>query len=116
MVRLSSGSLLGVEGGGHAAVRLPDLLGQADELREVLLEVYNENRTQIRLSGRELGAIDFYGLQLLCAAHRTAIKKKILLSWEGGRPSQISDAMPIAGFTRHCGCSLCPPDIKCVWI
>ena len=86
------------------------------ELREVLLEVYNENRTQIRLSGRELGAIDFYGLQLLCAAHRTAIKKKILLSWEGGRPSQISDAMPIAGFTRHCGCSLCPPDIKCVWI
>lgn len=86
------------------------------ELREVLLEVYNENRTQIRLSGRELGAIDFYGLQLLCAAHRTAIKKKILLSWEGGRPSQISDAMPIAGFTRHCGCSLCPSDIKCVWI
>lgn len=87
-----------------------------NELREVLLEVYGENRTQIRLNGRELGAIDFYGLQLLCAAHRTAIRKKKLLTWEGGRPSQISDAMPIVGFTRHCGCSLCPPDIKCVWI
>lgn len=86
------------------------------ELREALLDVYSENRAQIRLSGKELGAIDFYGLQLLCAAHRTAIRKKLLLSWEGGRPSQINDAMPIAGFTRHCGCSLCPPDIKCVWI
>lgn len=86
------------------------------DLRESLLAAYSEHQRQVRINGDGLSAIDFFGLQLLCSAHRTAVLKKKLLTWEGGRPPQISEAMRLTGFTRHCGCSLCPADVDCMWI
>lgn len=86
------------------------------DVRESLLAAYAEDQPQVRLDGGALASIDFFGLQLLCSAHRTAVIRNKLLVWEGGRPQQISEAMHTTGFTRHCGCSLCPHDVDCMWI
>ena len=86
------------------------------DLRESLLSAYTKSQVQVRINGDGLTTIDFFGLQLLCSAHRTAVLKKKLLTWEGGRPPQISEAMHLTGFTRHCGCALCPADVDCMWI
>lgn len=86
------------------------------ELRDALLAASSEGQTQVRINGDGLTAIDFFGLQLLCSAHRTAVLTKKRLTWQGGRPPQISEAMRLTGFTRHCGCSLCPVDVDCMWI
>lgn len=86
------------------------------ELREALLTAYGQDQAQVRLNGGALTSIDFFGLQLLCSAHRTAVNRNKLLLWDGGRPQQISEAMRTTGFSRHCGCALCPTDVDCMWI
>lgn len=86
------------------------------ELREALLAALSEDQTQVRINGNELASIDFFGLQLLCSAHRTAVIKNKCLTWDEGRPQQIGETMRMTGFTRHCGCALCPPDVDCMWI
>lgn len=86
------------------------------DLREALLSAYGEDQPQVRLNGGELTNIDFFGLQLLCSAHRTAVKRNKLFVWDGGRPQQISEAMRTTGFTRHCGCALCPQNVDCMWL
>ena len=86
------------------------------DLREALLAAYGEELAQVRLDGAALDSIDFFGLQLLCSAHRTAVSRRKLLVWDGGRPQQVSEAMRTTGFTRHCGCALCPQDVDCMWI
>ncbi|MGE4560369.1 MAG: STAS domain-containing protein [Desulfobulbus sp.] len=88
----------------------------AADLREALLEGFAGPQTEVRIDGNDLASIDFFGLQLLCSAHRTALAKNKTLTWMNGRPSQLSDAMRVTGFTRHCGCALCPPDIDCMWV
>lgn len=88
----------------------------AADLREALLAAFIESQVQVRINSSGLTTIDFFGLQVLCSAHRTAVAKKKLLIWDGSWPQQISDAMRLTGFTRHCGCSLCPPDVNCMWI
>jgi hypothetical protein len=55
-------------------------------------------------------------LQLLCSAHRTAVTRNKALTWQNGRPDHLNDIMQVTGFSRHCGCSLCPPDQDCMWI
>ena len=86
------------------------------DLREALLAAYGEELAQVRLDGAALDSIDFFGLQLLCCAHRTAVMHNKRLVWEGSRPQQINEAMRTTGFTRHCGCTLCPRDVDCMWI
>jgi anti-anti-sigma regulatory factor len=86
------------------------------ELRESLLEAFAAPWKNIQIEADNLSGIDFFGLQLLCAAHRTAASKDKVFSWQSERPGFLDEAMLVAGFTRHCGCSLCPPGQKCMWI
>lgn len=86
------------------------------DLRQALLEVFGQPDYQVQLDARELASIDFFGLQLLCSAHRTSIVNKKLLSWFDQRPTQIDNSMQISGYTRHCGCTLCPPGVDCMWV
>jgi len=86
------------------------------DLREALLEAFAEPQAEVQLDGHDLASIDFFGLQLLCSAHRTAITQKKLLTWSNGRLSHLSDTMQLTGFSRHCGCTLCPPNVDCMWV
>ena len=86
------------------------------DLQEAFQELFNGTCKEVQLEGKQLQNVDFFGLQLLCSAHRTAVSKNILLLWKNGRPEQLSEAMQVAGFTRHCGCTLCPPDQDCMWV
>jgi anti-anti-sigma factor len=86
------------------------------ELRLALLDAFSGTPSQILVNADDLSMIDFYGIQLLCSAHRTSVARKKQMVWQHGRPPQIDAAMRISGFTRHCGCSLCPDGVDCMWI
>ncbi|MGD9947287.1 MAG: STAS domain-containing protein [Desulfobulbus sp.] len=86
------------------------------DLREALLEAFAEPQAKVQLDGHDLASIDFFGLQLLCSAHRTAIAQKKMLTWRKGRLSHLSDSVQLTGFSRHCGCTLCPPNVDCMWV
>lgn len=88
----------------------------ATALKDALLEAFAAPPPRVQLDGSGLVAIDFFGLQLLCSAHRTAMSSNKLLLWHNGRPPQLLDSMRITGFTRHCGCTKCPPGIDCMWL
>ena len=87
----------------------------AGEVREALLGALQDQQT-VRLNCEEVTGIDFFGLQLLCSAHRTSVARKTLLVWDGARVPIIEEVVRNNGFSRHCGCSLCPQDIACMWI
>jgi len=85
----------------------------ADEIKKVLLEALAGNdRLQLELEG--ISEVDLTGLQLICAAHRSAIKlgKRFLVNFSVNEP--IKTIVQDAGFIRHIGCSI---DISktCVW-
>ena len=86
------------------------------DLREAIREAFEQPEQLIHVDASELTDIDFFGLQLICSAHRTSIQKNKLLTWHETRPSQIDDSMQVSGYTRHCGCTLCPPNVECMWI
>lgn len=86
------------------------------ELREALQEVFEAPEPSVQLNAENLATVDFFGIQLLCSAHRTAVVKQKLLTWYDHRPPQINDSMLVSGFIRHCGCTLCPPGVDCMWV
>ena len=85
------------------------------EMRDALLTALQDGHP-VRLNCEGVTSIDFFGLQLLCSAHRTSVTKKTLLIWDGKRLPIIEEVVRSNGFSRHCGCSLCPQDIACMWI
>lgn len=87
----------------------------ASEMREILLGEMQESSI-IRVNCNDVTNIDFFGLQMLCSAHRTSVAKKKLLTWDGQKVELIKEVGLSNGFSRHCGCSLCPQDIACMWI
>ena len=87
---------------------------QARELKDALLEaLQGSEAVEVDISGLE--SIDFYALQLLCAAHRCAITQGKCLSFRGVAADDVSRIMALAGFLRQQGCSHCPKDVKCLW-
>jgi anti-anti-sigma regulatory factor len=57
---------------------------------------------------------DLAGLQLLCAAHKTALTKGTTLSIEGKDTHLFRKIVLDAGFLRHVGCSLDRGE-SCFW-
>lgn len=88
----------------------------AADLRQELVEALGHAASRIQLDAAGLTEIDFFGLQLLCSAHRTAIVKNKSVTWFDNRPPQLNDSRSINGFYRHCGCTRCPPGVDCMWI
>lgn len=86
------------------------------ELREALLEIVGGVARQVYLDGNMLTTIDFFGIQLLCSAHRTAVSRNKELAWFNNRPLAIDESIRSNGFSRHCGCPLCPPGGQCMWV
>ncbi len=57
---------------------------------------------------------DLTVLQLLCAAHRTAVRQDKTLQLCGEIPEQFKMIMNLAGFSRHVGCARDKSDC-CMW-
>jgi ABC-type transporter Mla MlaB component len=103
---------------GTGADRVLELTGHLTiEFSEEIL-----NRLRAAFDGAEriwcevsrVTEIDLIGLQLLCAAHRTAVKQNKLFGICGDRPGAIRASMDAAGLTRHTGCSF-DRDTVCIW-
>lgn len=86
---------------------------RATEIREMLLASIGQNDSTVIRIG-EAAEVDPAFLQLLCSAHRTAVKAGKCLSLEAGSSPLFRQQLEDAGFVRHTGCLHdCHSD--CIW-
>jgi anti-anti-sigma regulatory factor len=85
------------------------------ELREAILQGFDE-ANQLEIDCEEVSEMDFFALQMICSAHRTSVLRKKLLTWSGDKSARVVEVIKKAGFSRHCGCSICPSNIDCMWL
>ena len=80
-------------------VPLPEslIISQASGLRSLLLSAL-EGGEPVELDGRAVVEVDVAGLQVLCAARRSAVARGIPLTFlRGGRSPALTDAIDLAG-------------------
>lgn len=86
---------------------------RADSIREKLIrEIIDADSVEIRL-GR-VTAVDLSFLQLLCAAHRSAVRLNKKISLTGRSPLPFKEAVKDAGYARTIGCSP-EREESCLW-
>jgi anti-anti-sigma regulatory factor len=83
-------------------------LPRAGEVRSLLMEAF-EKADHISLDLGAVAEADAAGLQLLCAAHRSAVGKGKVLECPERSP-QLAQAIDAAGLWRHKGCT-----DSCLW-
>lgn len=86
----------------------------ADEFRTLLMESIGVADT-ITMNVASVTEIDLSCLQLLCAAHRTAIRQNKSLALDRQWPESCALMIEKAGYARHNGCSL-DKNRGCLWI
>lgn len=87
----------------------------AEELRQALLEGL-EQYQHLQVDCEQVGTLDFFAVQLLCSAHRTSVARQKILTFSGTPSEPVRQAISATGFARHRGCSLCPKDVRCLWL
>lgn len=97
-------SLLRIE--GEATVE------HGEELRDALLDGLNSNQV-LRIDLAQTTAIDIFGIQLICSAHRSAVAWGKAMDFDGDPPEVAAHAFDAAGFARPQGCSACPDSKSC---
>ncbi len=75
----------------------------AKELKEALLNAVR-TATSVKVMLRNISCADVTVLQLLCAAHRTAVLMDRTLAIEGADREPMATLLRHAGFLRHIGC------------
>jgi anti-anti-sigma factor len=87
------------------------IIDHAEELKRILLEALVGRRSlDINMEG--VNKVDMFGLQVLCAAHRLAMKFDKELKLIGQRPEALRDAIVMAGYGLTAACSA---DKTCPW-
>ena len=86
----------------------------ASEIRSALLEAFADVEV-LSLDMAEVTEIDLTGLQLLCAAHRTATTDKKSFCISGTDNETVKSMIRDAGFDRHTGC-VHDIDKTCIWV
>ena len=71
---------------------------------------------QVEMEFGEVGTVDLSCLQLLCAAHRTAVAQGKQFCFTGQRPHFLSEAGQKAGFIRKTKCQMNPDRQDCLWL
>ncbi|MBJ6749660.1 STAS domain-containing protein [Geomonas anaerohicana] len=87
---------------------------EARDFRDALLATLEEV-SEVRVDVSAISGIDLTGLQLLCSAHQSALRRgKNLHVYDGGNAT-FREAANGAGFQRHTGC---PQDraCSCIWV
>jgi anti-anti-sigma regulatory factor len=83
-------------------VTLPEalIISRATELRSLLLSAL-ERGEPVELDGRKVNEVDLAGLQVLCAAHRTAMARGRALNLSRDRRSAaLQDAIELSGLSH----------------
>ena len=88
-------------------------ISNAEELRKVLMKSLLEAE-DVSIEMENLQNMDLSCLQLLCSAHRSAVRFKKRLCIRGVRPGTFNDLVAAAGFARSSGCRL-DTDKSCLW-
>jgi anti-anti-sigma regulatory factor len=87
------------------------IIDHAEELKTILLEAL-KNGGSLGIAMEHVNKVDLFGLQVLCSAHRFAIKEGKALMLIGERSEALRDAIVTAGFGRTAACSA---HITCPW-
>lgn len=85
----------------------------AQELHKILVTAMN-NSDQIVLYFENVTATDLSFIQLLCSAHRTAVRSDKNMKLDGQRPDVLKTAVREMGFIREKGCVLDTQE-NCIW-
>ncbi len=89
-------------------------LAEAEELRMQLIKAII-NVDELWLEFGTPGQVDLAALQLLCSAHRSAIRMNKKVGFTGAWPEPFRKAVHDAGFERSVGCSLDCFN-TCIWV
>ena len=106
VVRLQKGIRLCLEG--------ELTVSNATALREGFLEALGQS-DQVEIDLDEITAVDLAGLQLLCAAHRTAVAKGKTLTLKDTQVPALVQARAVSGFVFHRSCRFNPAG-DCYWV
>jgi ABC-type transporter Mla MlaB component len=89
-------------------------LSQAEELRMLLIKaIINVDKLFLALG--DIGEIDLSCLQLLCSAHRSAIRMNKTIAFAGAWTEPFRKAIQQSGYARTVGCNLdCSG--SCIWM
>jgi anti-anti-sigma regulatory factor len=85
----------------------------AGEIRNLLLEAFSGGEG-VCLEMDKVAGVDLAGLQLLCAAHRSAMTDKKHFSVSGMDNEALKSVVRDAGFPRHSGC-VRDTGKTCIW-
>ena len=88
---------------------------RAAELLEVCRQAVAAHDS-ISVTFGEVGAVDLTCLQLLCAAHRSAVAQGKQFRFAGQRPEILDEAACRAGFIRKRKCQMNPEHDDCLWL
>ncbi len=104
-------------GKGAAVLKLEGEVNieSVDQLRQALLAGLGELELLL-INCDRVTSIDFFGIQMLCSAHRTSVVWKKQLTWQGDMGPAVKKSIQCTGFARQNGCDLCPDDGRCLWI
>ena len=86
---------------------------RAQELHQKLLTSLHHT-TQLTITFEEVTSVDLAFLQLLCAAHRTAVRAGKTMRLDLSRPEVLQRAVQAVGFRRVQGCAL-DSQGSCLW-
>jgi anti-anti-sigma regulatory factor len=88
-------------------------VGQAEELRMLLIKALID-ADQVNVDFGTVTDIDLSCLQLLCSAHRSAVRMNKRLVFSSGTPAEFRQAVVEAGYARSTGCRL-DRNNSCLW-
>lgn len=89
-------------------------IGDAGGFRQALLAAL-EAASELQVDLSEMTGIDLTGLQLLCAAHQSAVRGGKWLYIADGGNSTFREMAVGAGFRRHTGCAR-DTSYSCIWV
>ncbi len=88
-------------------------IDHAVEVASILADSLNRC-DHLHLFFEDVTAVDISFLQLLCSAHRTAVKSNKTLALASQRPEPLKQAMMAAGFICEEGCIFSRQQ-SCIW-
>ncbi|HMK44855.1 MAG TPA: STAS domain-containing protein [Dissulfurispiraceae bacterium] len=74
-----------------------------------------ESSSRVVLSFEHVEEVDLSCMQLICAAHRTAVRMQKSVYLSGNVPEIFRQAIQDSGFKRHVGCSFDAGN-SCAWM
>lgn len=86
------------------------IIDHAEELRRFFVDALG-SKGSLDMNIEGVSKVDLFGLQVLCSAHRSALKSSRELTLNGKQPEAFRHAIQQSGFGCYAGCSvnnLCP--------